>query len=42
MGHTMLNGVYDWQDGPRGDEQAFLAGHGHGHRRAATSPAATR
>jgi hypothetical protein len=26
MGHTMLNGVYDRQDGPRGDEQAFLAG----------------
>ena len=26
MGHTLLNGVYDWQDGPRGDEQTFLAG----------------
>jgi len=26
MGHAMLNGVYDWQEGPRGDEQAFLAG----------------
>jgi hypothetical protein len=26
MGHTMLNGVYDWQDGPRGDEQTFLSG----------------
>ncbi len=26
MGHVMLNGVYDWQDGPRGDEKAFLAG----------------
>lgn len=26
MGHVMLNGVYSWQDGPRGDEKAFLAG----------------
>lgn len=26
MGHVMLNGVYDWQDGPRGDEKPFLAG----------------
>ncbi|MGH8204028.1 MAG: hypothetical protein ACREST_05415, partial [Steroidobacteraceae bacterium] len=26
MAHTLLNGVFDWQDGPRGDEQAFLAG----------------
>jgi hypothetical protein len=26
MGHIMLNAVYDWQDGPRGDEKAFLAG----------------
>ena len=26
MGHTMLNGVYDWQDGPRGDTQSFLSG----------------
>jgi hypothetical protein len=26
MGHVLLNGVYDWQDGPRGDEKAFLAG----------------
>jgi hypothetical protein len=26
MGHALLNGVYDWQDGPRGDELAFLAG----------------
>jgi hypothetical protein len=25
-GHVMLNAVYDWQDGPRGDEKAFLAG----------------
>jgi hypothetical protein len=26
MGHALLNGVYVWQDGPRGDEKAFLAG----------------
>ena len=26
MWHALLNGVYDWQDGPRGDEKAFLAG----------------
>ena len=26
MGHVMLNAVYDWQDGPRGDEKAFLSG----------------
>jgi hypothetical protein len=26
MGHVVLNGVYDWQDGPRGDEQAFVSG----------------
>ncbi len=26
MGHAMFAGVYDWQEGPRGDEKAFLAG----------------
>lgn len=26
MGHALLNGVYDWQDGPRGDEKAFISG----------------
>jgi hypothetical protein len=26
MGHALLNAVYDWQDGPRGDEKGFLAG----------------
>jgi hypothetical protein len=26
MGHLTLNAVYDWQDGPRGDEKAFVAG----------------
>jgi hypothetical protein len=26
MGHMILNTVYDWQDGPRGDEKAFVNG----------------
>ena len=26
MGHALLNGVYDRQHGPRGDEQAFVSG----------------
>jgi hypothetical protein len=26
MGHALLNGVYDWQQGPRGDELAFVSG----------------
>jgi hypothetical protein len=26
MGHLMLNGVYDWQGGRRGDDKAFVAG----------------
>lgn len=26
MSHVTLNGVYSWQDGPRGDEKAFVAG----------------
>jgi len=26
MGHVMLNGVYAWSEGPRGDEKAYLAG----------------
>ncbi len=26
MGHVMLNGVYDRQEGPRGDETAFVSG----------------
>ena len=26
MGHAMFNAVYDWQDGPRGDEKTYLAG----------------
>ena len=26
MGHAVLNGVYDWQSGPRGDEMAFVSG----------------
>ena len=26
MGHVVLNGVYDWQEGSRGDEKAFVSG----------------
>lgn len=26
MGHALLNGVYSWQDGPRGGDKVFLAG----------------
>lgn len=26
MGHALLNGVYDWQEGPRGDEKTFASG----------------
>jgi hypothetical protein len=26
MGHGLLNLVYDWQEGPRGDEKAFVSG----------------
>ena len=26
MGHVRLDGVYSWQDGPRGDEKAFVGG----------------
>jgi hypothetical protein len=26
MGHAEINGVFDWQDGPRGDEQTFVSG----------------
>jgi len=26
MSHVTLNGIYSWQDGPRGDEKAFVAG----------------
>jgi hypothetical protein len=26
MGHLKLDGVYDWQEGPRGDEKTFVAG----------------
>ena len=26
MGHAALNGVYDWQQGPRGDSDEFLSG----------------
>jgi hypothetical protein len=26
MGHALMNGVYAWSDGPRGDEKAFVSG----------------
>ena len=26
MGHGLLNAVYDWQQGPRGDERGFISG----------------
>lgn len=26
MGHAVLNGVYDWQEGPRGGEKVFVSG----------------
>jgi len=26
MGHVLLNGVYAWAEGPRGDEKAFVSG----------------
>ena len=26
MGHGEINGVYDWQEGPRGDEKTFVSG----------------
>ncbi len=26
MGHALLNGVWSWQQGPRGDEKAFVSG----------------
>jgi hypothetical protein len=26
MGHALLNGVYDWQQGPRGDTDTFFSG----------------
>ena len=31
MGHVTLDGVYSWQDGPRGDEKAFVGGHADGN-----------
>ena len=33
MGHLRLDGVYDWQEGPRGDEKTFLAGMAMGSAR---------
>ncbi|HEY4124072.1 MAG TPA: hypothetical protein VGM36_05625 [Rhizomicrobium sp.] len=33
MGHLRLDGIYDWQSGPRGDDMAFLAGMAMGMAR---------
>lgn len=33
MGHALLNGVYSWQEGPRGDEKAFFSGMAMGSAR---------
>jgi len=33
MGHLMLNGVYDWQQGPRGGEMGFVSGMAMGAAR---------
>ncbi len=33
MGHLLLNGVYDWQQGPRGGEKGFVAGMAMGSAR---------
>ena len=33
MGHLMLNAVYDWQEGPRGDEMGFVSGMAMGMAR---------
>ncbi len=33
MGHLRLDGIYDWQSGPRGDDMAFFAGMAMGMAR---------
>jgi hypothetical protein len=33
MGHLTVSGVYDWQQGPRGDEEGFVAGMAMGSAR---------
>ncbi len=37
MGHALLNGVYDWQEGPRGDQKTFVSGMVMGVARRALS-----
>jgi hypothetical protein len=37
MGHALLNGVYDWQEGPRGDRKTFVSGMVMGVARRALS-----
>jgi hypothetical protein len=38
MGHASLHGVYDWQEGPRGDEKAFVTGMAMGMARRPVGP----
>jgi hypothetical protein len=38
MGHASLHGVYDWQEGPRGDEKAFVTGMAMGMARRPLGP----
>jgi hypothetical protein len=38
MGHALLNGVYSWQSGPRGDDKAFLSGMVMGMARRSAGP----
>ena len=42
MGHAVLNGVYDCQDGPRGDDKALRLRHADGHGPARRSATAAR
>jgi hypothetical protein len=41
MGHAVLTAVYDWQEGPRGDEKSFFAGMVMGSARRDLGPGAT-
>lgn len=42
MGHMTLNGVYDRQDGPRGDEKSFVAGMVMGSAQRSAGPNTVR
>ena len=41
MGHATIDGVYSWQDGPRGDEKAFAGGMFMGSAQRAIGDAGT-